>query len=399
MQTQIVGGNKLSVELKDGVYWVGAIDWNIRDFHGYTTPKGTTYNAYLIVDEKIVVVDTVKHGFFDDMLRGIKEIVDPREIDYVVSNHVEKDHSGSLSDIMRLAKNAEIYATGRGKEGLIKYFKQDWTFNIVKTGDELNIGKKNLMFIEAPMLHWPDSMFTYIKEDRILLPNDAFGQHIATHQRFDDEVKDVMEDAATYYANILMPLAPLILKKIEEIVNLGIKIDMIGPSHGIIWRKEPEKIINAYIDWSKGVARDKILIVYDTMWGSTEKIARSILRGINKEGVEAKLLKLRENHRSAVIKEVLDSKVVLVGSPTINNGIFPTVADFLTYLKGLKPKKKIGATFGSYGWGGGACKVIEKELREIGFEVLDANLEFKYVPDESELERCVEFGKELVKKL
>lgn len=388
----------MAVELKKGVYWVGAIDWNIRDFHGYLTPKGTTYNAYLIVDDKITLVDTVRHGFFDEMLRRIKEIVDPREIDFVVSNHVEKDHSGSLIDIMRLAKNAEIYATRKGKDGLIKYYKKDWPFNIVKTGDELDIGKKTLMFIEAPMLHWPDSMFTYIKEDHILLPNDAFGQHVASHQRFDDEV-DVMEDAATYYANILMPFAPMILRKIEEVVNLGIKIDMIGPSHGIIWRKEPDKIIKAYVDWSKGITRDKIIIVYDTMWGSTEKIARSILRGIKREGIEAKLLKLRENHRSYVVREVLDSKVVLVGSPTINNGIFPTVADFITYLKGLKPKKKIGASFGSYGWGGGACNILNKELREMGFEVLDANLEFKYAPDESELQKCVDFGRELVKKM
>jgi len=389
------------VELKDGVFWVGVVDWNIRDFHGYITHRGTTYNAYLIVDEKIALVDTVKHGFFDEMLSRIKEIVDPKDIDYVISNHVEMDHSGSLPDIMREAVNAEVFATKKGKEGLYNYYKGDWTFNTVKTGDQLNIGKKNLLFLEMPMLHWPDSMATYIVEDHILLPNDAFGQHLATAQRFEDEVEEeiLMEEAADYYANILMPLGSLILKKVEEIQKLGIPIDMIAPSHGVIWRSNPAKIIEAYVNWSKGVAKKKVLIVYDTMWNSTDQMARAIANGVSDEKIEVRLLHLRKNDWSDIVKEILDTKAVIFGSPTLNNGMFPTVGGFLTYLKGLKPKNKIATAFGSYGWGRGAVKAINKELKEAGFEVIESGLEIKYRPDEDGLKKCYELGKEIAIKV
>lgn len=388
------------IKLTEGVYWVGAIDWNIRDFHGYTTPRGTTYNAYLIVDKKIALVDTVKFGFSDEMLGRIREIIDPGDIDYVISNHVEMDHSGSLPEIMERATKARVIATERGKEGLCRHYKCDWSFTTVKTGDELNLGKRNLLFIETPMLHWPDSMFTYIKEERILFSSDAFGQHIATYQRFEDEVGDfIMDEAAKYYANILVPFSKLILKKVEEVKNTGIDIDIIAPDHGVIWRKDPGRIVNAYVNWARGDAKDKVLIIYDTMWDSTDKMARAILGGVANEGVEVELFHLRKGDWSEIVKEILDAKAILVGSPTLNNGMFPTVGGFLTYLKGLKFKGKIGAAFGSYGWGGGAVKAINEELKKAGFNVIEPGLQIKFRPDEEGIKECVEFGKKTARKL
>ena len=388
------------VELKKGIYWVGAIDWNVRDFHGYSTPFGTTYNAYLILDEKNVLVDTVKAPFYLEMLGRISEIIDPSKIDVIVSNHVEMDHSGSLSQIVERIGNPLVITSERGKKGLEKHYQRSMNFRIVKTGDTFPIGHRTLIFVEAPMLHWPDSMFTYIKEDQLLLPNDAFGQHFASSQRFEDEVGDeLMKHAAKYYANILWPLAPLILKKLDEVVKMGIPIDMIGPSHGLIWRKDPSRIIQAYVDWSQGKTGRKILIVYDTMWGSTESMAKAILKGLIEEGSEAKLLHLRSNHRSDIIYEMLEAKGILLGSPTLNNGMFPTMGDFLTYMRGLKPKGKIFGLFGSHGWGGGAVKEMRKNLVEEKFEVWEKELVVQYIPDSEELKKAIQFGKEFARKV
>jgi len=388
------------VELKKGIYWVGAIDWNVRDFHGYSTPFGTTYNAYLILDEKNVLVDTVKAPFYLEMLGRISEIIDPSKIDVIVSNHVEMDHSGSLSQIVERIGNPLVITSERGKKGLEKHYQRSMNFRIVKTGDTFPIGHRTLIFVEAPMLHWPDSMFTYIKEDQLLLPNDAFGQHFASSQRFEDEVGDeLMKHAAKYYANILWPLAPLILKKVDEVVKMGIPIDMIGPSHGLIWRKDPSRIIQAYVDWSQGKTGRKILIVYDTMWGSTESMAKAILKGLIEEGSEAKLLHLRSNHRSDIIYEMLEAKGILLGSPTLNNGMFPTMGDFLTYMRGLKPKGKIFGLFGSHGWGGGAVKEMRKNLVEEKFEVWEKELVVQYIPDSEELKKAIQFGKEFAQKI
>jgi flavorubredoxin len=269
------------IELTKGIYWVGAIDWNIRDFHGYSTSSGTTYNAYLILDEKNVLVDTVKAPFYLEMLGRISQIIDPARIDVVVSNHVEMDHSGSLSQMVERIGNPVVITSERGEKGLKKHYPKSFKFKTVKTGDTFSIGHRTLSFLDAVMLHWPDSMFTYIKEDRLLMPNDAFGQHVASSHRFEDEVgEDVMGHAAKYYANILWPLAPLILKKVDEVVKMGIPIDMIAPSHGLIWRKDPSRIVQAYVEWSQGKTRGKFLVIYDTMWGSTESIARAILRGL-----------------------------------------------------------------------------------------------------------------------
>jgi len=388
------------VELKKGIYWVGAIDWNIRDFHGYSTPYGTTYNAYLIVDEKNVLVDTVKAPFYLEMLGRISEIIDPSKIDVIVSNHVEMDHSGSLAQIVERMGDPIVITSERGQKGLIKHYKKSLKFKIVKSGETFSIGHRTLTFLEAPMLHWPDSMFTYIKEDQLLLPNDAFGQHFATYQRFEDEIGDeVMKHASKYYANILWPLAPLILKKVDEVVKMGISIGMIAPSHGLIWRKDPSRIIQAYVDWSQGKAENKILVIYDTMWGSTESIAKAILKGLVEEGIKVKLLHLRSNHRSDIIEEMLEARGILLGSPTLNNGMFPTMGDFLTYMNGLKPRGKVFGLFGSHGWGGGAIREMRKVLEKEKFDIWEKELPIQYVPDPEEIINAIQFGKEFAQKI
>jgi len=293
-----------------------------------------------------------------------------------------------------------VITSERGQRGLEKHFHRSFKFKTVKTGDTISLGRRTLAFVEAPMLHWPDSMFTYVKEDRVLLPNDAFGQHFASSKRFADEIGDeVMKHAATYYANILWPFAPLILKKVDEVVKMGIPIDVIGPSHGFIWRKDPGRIIQAYVEWSEGKAERKILVVYDTMWGSTESMAKAILEGLVEEGVEAKLLHLRSNHRSDIIQEMLDAKGILLGSPTLNNGMFPVMGDFLTYMKGLRPKGKYFGLFGSYGWGGGAIKEMRKHLEEGKFEVWEKELAAQYIPDTEEIQKAIEFGKEFARQI
>jgi anaerobic nitric oxide reductase flavorubredoxin len=391
----------VQTKLTENIHWVGVVDWNIRDFHGYLTRRGTTYNAYLISDEKTALVDTVKHTFSNELLRNICEIVDPEKIDYIIVNHVEMDHSSSLPVIVKYAKNATIIASQRGKDAVFEHYGADFNIQTVKTGDELKLGKRTLRFVEAPMLHWPDSMFTYVVEDKILMPNDAFGQHLATSQRFDDEVDEhvLMEEAKTYYANILMLFAPLITRKIQEVVQMGIPIAMIAPSHGIIWRSAPSKIIKAYSDWSAGVSKNKVVIVYDTMWGSTDKMARAIAEGVASQEVDVKLLKLRAANRTEAMTEILDAKAVVVGSPTLNNGMFLTLGSFLTYATGLKPKGKLWGFFGSYGWGGGAVKSMAEMARKAGFAVHEQAVEVKYVPDQEDLKKCFEFGQQIAAKI
>ncbi|MGA3059465.1 MAG: FprA family A-type flavoprotein [Candidatus Bathyarchaeia archaeon] len=392
----------VKVVLKEGVNWVGVVDWNIRDFHGYITSRGSTYNAYLISDEKIALVDTVKSNFSNELIEHISELANIEKIDYIIVNHVEMDHSSSLPMIVKLAKNAKIISSQRGKEALIKHYGADFNaVETVKSGDELKLGKRTLRFLEAPMLHWPDSMFTYIVEDKILMPNDAFGQHFASSGRFDDEVEDceLMEEAMTYYANILMPFAPLITRKIQEVVQMGIPIDIIAPSHGIIWRKAPSKIINAYLNWSSGAAKQKAVVVFDTMWGSTDKMARVITDGISSGGVEVKLLKLRATDNTDVVTAILDAKAVIVGSPTLNNQMFPSLGSFLTYITGLKPKGKLWGFFGSYGWGGGAVRDMVDIAKRAGFEVHEPSVEAKYVPNEEDLKKCFDFGQQIAKKI
>jgi len=381
-------------ELAEGVYWVGAIDWNIRNFHGYSTHVGTTYNAYLVVDEKVALIDTVKAPFYRELKARVEQLVPFADIDYVVSNHVEMDHSGSLPMVMQAAKNARLITLEKfGENGLSKTFHSKWPTIAVKEGSELKLGKRTLTFIPTPMLHWPDSMCTYLVEERILFSMDAFGQHLATSKRFDDEVglDIIMPQAAKYYANILMPFGDLIVKAVEKLGSID--IDMIAPSHGMIWRSHLSDILKAYTSWGQGDTVKKALVIYDTMWGSTEKMALALAEGIAGEGIEVKVYNLTHSDHSDIIREVLDARAVLVGSPTLNNGVFPTVAQFLCYLKGLKPRGKIGAAFGSHGWAGGGVKAVQQELEAAGIELMDSGLAFKFVPDADELQKCADFGR------
>ncbi|MCX5715637.1 MAG: flavodoxin domain-containing protein [Candidatus Omnitrophica bacterium] len=390
-------------EIKKDIYWVGAVDWNVRNFHGhtYSTQRGTTYNAYLIVDEKITLVDTVYGPFSNEMIARIREIVSPEKIDYIIVNHVETDHSGALPDIVKACKKAKLYGTTKCREGLYKHYYGEWHFQPVKTGDTLKLGKRTLSFLEAPMIHWPDSMFTYCPEEELLLPNDAFGQHYATSERFDDEVgqAELMDEAAKYYGNILWPLSSLILKKIEEVQNSKLSIRMIAPSHGIIWRKDPAKILNSYVSWAKNETKPKVVVAYETMWGATQTMARMIVDGITDTGTSVKLFDLAQSDRTEVIKEMLDAKGFIIGSSTHNNGMLVAVAGFLDFLKGLKPKNRIGAAFGSYGWAGGAIKSIEGTLKEAGVEIIQPGLGIQYVPDDVELKKCYEYGVNFAKQI
>ncbi|MEJ5300234.1 MAG: flavodoxin domain-containing protein [Thermodesulforhabdaceae bacterium] len=391
------------VEIKPDVFWVGAIDWNIRDFHGYSTYKGTTYNAFLIKDDKITLVDTVKGPFFNELLHHISQIVEPNKIDYLVINHVEMDHSGSFLQTVDAIKPEKIICSEMGEKALVQHFKRtDLPYQVVKTGDSIRTGKKTIHFIETRMLHWPDSMFTYIPEDKLLISSDAFGQHWATSARFDDEVPfdELMNHAAKYYANILLLYSPLVQKLLAKVKELNLDIDMIAPDHGLIWRKNPLAIIEAYDRWSRQEAKRKAIVVYDTMWHSTEKMARSITDGLIDEGIETIPMSLKVYHRSDIMTELLDSKGLVVGSPTINNGIFPTIADILTYMKGLKPVGKIGFAFGSYGWSGEAAKIISQYLSEMKVEqIIEEPLRIQYVPDHEALKKCYELGRKLGERI
>ncbi|MCX7823204.1 MAG: flavodoxin domain-containing protein [Syntrophobacterales bacterium] len=392
-----------AVEIKPDIYWVGAIDWKIRDFHGYSTYKGTTYNAFLIKDAKVTLVDTVKAPFFNQMIHHIKEIVEPYEVDYMVVNHVEMDHSGSFLQAVETFKPKKIFCSEMGKKALLQHFHSiDLPYEVVRTGDYVSTGKKTLHFIETRMLHWPDSMFTYIPEDKLLISSDAFGQHWATSARFDDEVPsdELMYHAAKYYANILLLYSPLVQKLLTKVKELNLDIDMIAPDHGLIWRKSPGKIIEAYDRWSRQEAKRKAIVVYDTMWHSTEKMANAISDGLIDEGIETLPMSLKVYHRSDIITELLDSKGLAIGSPTLNNGLFPTVADILTYMKGLKPLGKIGFAFGSYGWSGEAAGIISQYLSDMKVEqIIDQPFRIQYVPDHEALKKCYELGRKLGERI
>jgi flavorubredoxin len=385
------------VEITTGIYDVGVIDWNIRDFHGYSTYRGTSYNAFLIVDDKIALIDTVKKDFSDQLLGNISKIIDPKKIDYMISNHTEMDHSGGLPRLMhRIGEDKPLYCSKMGAKNLARHFPQKWNYQAVGTGEKLSLGNRTLTFLETRMVHWPDSMFTYLKEDKILFSSDGFGQHYAGHERFDDQIgEDIMSHAKKYYANILLLYSPLILKLLDTVTQMGLEIDMICPDHGIIWRKDPGKIINAYAKWAKQEQEKKAVVVYDTMWHSTQAMADEIAAGIANEGVSVRPIHIRSSHRSEIMTEVLDAAAVVVGSPTLNNQLFPTVSDFLVYMKGLKPLNKIGAGFGSYGWSGEAVKLINKELQDMKFDVIDPGIRIQYVPENKGLEACFELGQKI----
>ena len=383
------------IEIKPNIYWVGGIDWDIREFHGYLTQRGTTYNSYLIMDKKITLVDTVKHYLFDEMITRIKEIVDPKKIDYLISNHVEMDHSGSLPMIMEQYPNIKIITSTRGEKGLQRHYKNINEYKVVESGDILNIGKRTLHFIHIPMVHWPDSMVTYIPKDKLLIPNDAFGQHIASAERFDDQIEwgILREEAAKYYANIVMPYGIQVEKALNAL--LGLKINMIAPSHGIIWRSHIPEIIENYTKWARFETEKKALIIYDSMWGSTEKIAYTLRNGIEESGIPVTIRNLKTNHISDVVKDVISSKMIVIGSPTLNNTMLPSIGGFLTYLKGLRPKNRIGFVFGSYGWGGQAVNEIEKIITDLSWDKPFEGINLNFIPDKKELIEVKKTGKKL----
>ena len=388
-------------EIAEGIYYVGVNDWNIRDFHGYSTDLGTSYNAFLVIDDKITLIDTVKKEFSDQLIDNIATIVDPKKIDYVVSNHTEMDHSGGLPRIMhRIGEDKPLFCSQMGYKNHSRHYTQKWNYRPVENGEELKIGKRSLVFLETRMLHWPDSMFTYLRDEKILFSSDAFGQHYAGQEMFDDEIGDaIMPHAKKYFANILLLYAPLILKLVDQVTAMGLQFDMICPDHGILWRNDPARIINAYVEWSRQAPGKKALVVYDSMWHSTATMAETIADGIMQAGAKAIPIHLRKWHRSDVMTEVLEAGAVVVGSPTLNNGLFPTVSDFLTYMKGLKPQHKIGAAFGSYGWSGEAVRLIRRELEAMKFEISDPELRIQYVPDRDGREACFQFGRHIGERL
>ncbi|HIJ78401.1 MAG: flavodoxin domain-containing protein [Desulfobulbaceae bacterium] len=392
-----------AIEVKENIYWVGAVDWNIRDFHGYSTESGTSYNAYLIKDEKTVLFDTVKKELKGDLLHHLRQIIDPSKIDYLVVNHVEMDHSGSLPEIIELIKPEKIFCSPMGKKAIIEHFhREDWPLEVVKSGDSISLGKRSVQFIETKMLHWPDSMFSYIPEDKLLISSDAFGHHWATSERFDDEVDtdQLMKHAAKYYANILMIFSPVVQKLLAQVKEMNLEIEIIAPDHGIIWRKSPRMIIEAYDRWSRYEAKEKVVIIYDSMWHSTEKMAKTIMNALQREGIKhVKLLHARRAHRSDIITEILDAGAIILGSPTLNNNIMPAMADILTYLKGLRPKHKVAAAFGSFGWSGESVKHLNNYLEEIGLETVHPGVKIKNVPTHDSLKDCTELGTAVARAL
>lgn len=395
-----------SVEIRPGIYWVGVVDWAVRDFHGYITPSGSSYNNYLIIDDQITLLDTVKHDFAEVGIANIRNLVNPSDIKNIIVNHIENDHMSALDRVMELVPDATIYVTERGKKGMSRFFDiSKWNIKTVKSGDELSIGKYTLQFIETPMLHWPDSMMTYVKEAKVLISQDAFGQHLGTSARFDDEFIECasyaeLEDAVIdYYANILMPFGALIKSKISQLQKLGLPIEVIAPDHGIIWRGDPGRVLEMYMNMAQGKADLRVSIIYDTMWHSTEMMTTPIMQGIVDEGVDCKVIKLRATPMSVAIKEFWKSRGCLVGSPTLNNEVFPSVAEFMTHLRGLRPKDRIAGAYGSYGWGGGAVKWLYGEFKSMKLEIVEPGVEVEYRPSAEDSAKCYEFGRDFARKV
>ncbi|NFO15033.1 anaerobic nitric oxide reductase flavorubredoxin [Clostridium botulinum] len=395
----------MSFKINDTVTWVGKIDWELKQFHGneLSTDKGSSYNSYLIKDEKTVLIDTVWTPFTTEFITNLKKEVDIQKIDYIVMNHSEVDHSGALVELMKEIPNTPIYCTKNGVRILKGLYHQDWNFVEVKTGDILDIGKHKLTFIEAPMLHWPDTMFTYLSGENILFTNDGFGQHYASELMYNDKVdqSELYYEALKYYANILAPFNRQVAKKIEEILNLNLPIDMICPSHGIIWRDNPMQIINKYAEWANEYAENQITIIYDSMWNATRRMAECITEGItsNNKDVVVKIINSGKTDKNDVIVEAFKSKIILLGSSTINNGILASTASILEMIKGFKFKGKKGAAFGSYGWSGESIKLITEELEKAGIKTINSGIRELWTPDEEALERCREFGKNIAEEL
>jgi anaerobic nitric oxide reductase flavorubredoxin len=391
--------------VKNNVYWVGKTDWELRTFHGYqySTHKGSTYNAYLIEEEKTVLIDTVWLPFADEFVDNLAEEIELEKIDYIVINHGEVDHSGALVKLMERIPNTSIYCTANCVKSLRGQYHKDWNFNVVKTGDKLDLGNgKELVFVEMAMLHWPDSMACYMTQDNILFSNDAFGQHYATEMLFNDLVDqcDLFNESIKYFANILTPFSAILRKKLEQIISLNLQIDMIATSHGVIWRDNPVQIVEKYAQWANDYKENQITIIYDTMWNGTKALAENIAKGISEEDndVMVKVFNLAKTDDNDVITEVFKSKTIVVGSPTIMGGILHSMAGFMHLIKDLKFKKKKGCAFGCYGWKGESVRLLNGMLEDAGFEVINEGFEQNWHPDNESLEKAVEFGREIARK-
>jgi len=392
------------VEINKGVFWVGAVDWAVRQFHGhhYHTTHGTTYNSYLVKGGKTALVDTVHIPFAAEMFARLSDLIDLSKLDYMVVNHVEPDHSGALAQVMTRAPQATIVCTKNGEKAIREHYAAEgWKFQQVKTGDAIELGTHTLNFLEARMLHWPDSMFTYVPELSLLMPNDAFGQHLASSGRFDDEVDHavLMDEASKYYAVILTPFDALVEKKIQEVVAAKLDIKMIAPSHGIIWRKNPMEIVQAYLRWATSPGENRVIVAYETMWGSTEQMARAVMEGVAEAGVEAKLYLIPTADRTELIRDIVESRGLVLGCSTINRRVLPGMAAILEELRGLQPDGKIGFAFGSHGWGGGAVKIIEAALDDIKTTRTQDGIEVTYRPTPETLAACKEAGRKLAEAL
>ena len=391
------------IEIKKDIYWVGVKDWELRTFHGheYSTHRGSTYNSYLIKDEKTVLVDTVWEPFRESFVEKLESEIGLGNIDFIVINHSEIDHSGSLAYLMSKIPDTPIYCTKNGADILKRHFHKDWNFNIVKTGDSIKTGKYELVFVDMQMLHWPDSMLTYVKGAGLVLSNDAFGQHYATQSLFNDDVDtcELYQEAVKYYANILTPFSALVKKKIEQIKSMDLQIDMIAPSHGVIWRDNPLQIVEKYYEWSQGYNENSVAIVYDTMWDGTRHMAAAIAEGLSKKNISYKIFNSATTDKNDLITEMFKAKGIIMGCPTVNNTVVFSIAALMEEIKGLKFKNKIGAGFGCYGWSGESAKIISQRLGEAGLEIVQEPIMFKYRPTDEELGKCMEFGENFAEKL
>jgi flavorubredoxin len=392
----------LSFKIKNNVYWVGKTDWELRRFHGheYSTHRGSTYNSYLIKEEKIVLIDTVWMPFSKEFVENLSKEIDLEKIDYVIANHAEIDHSGALPELMEKIPETPIYCTENGVKSLKGQYHKDWNFHVVKTGDTLDLGNsKQLIFVEMRMLHWPDSMACYLTGDNILFSNDAFGQHYATEYMYNDLVdqNELYAECIKYYANILTPFSALVDQKIKEILALNIPIDIIATSHGVIWRDNPTQIVEKYLTWANDYQENQITILYDTMWEGTKRIAEAITKGIREidKKVNVKLYNIPKTDKNDLITEIFKSRIVLIGSPTIGGGILSSIAEILEMIKAMRFKNKKAASFGCYGWSGESIKIIKEHLEKSGFSVINEGIRAMWNPDDESLEKCVEFGREI----
>ncbi|MDD2462943.1 MAG: anaerobic nitric oxide reductase flavorubredoxin [Desulfobulbus sp.] len=395
----------MSFQVKNNVYWVGKIDWELRRFHGeeYSTHRGSSYNPYLIKDEKTVLIDTVWGKYSNEFVENLQKEISLDKIDYIIANHAESDHSGALPELMSHIPDTPIYCTANAVKSLKGHYHQDWNFQVIKTGDTLQLGSRELIFIEARMLHWPDSMMSYLTKDNILFSNDAFGQHFASELMYNDLVDqaELYQEAIKYYANILTPFSALVDKKIKEVLGLNVPVDMICPSHGVIWRDDPLQIVNQYARWANDYSEDQITILYDTMWDGTRKMAEAIAKGITEidKTITVKLFNVARSDKNDLITEVFKSKAILVGSPTINQGILSATAAILEEMRGLKFKNKKAAAFGCYGWSGESIKMISDRLKEGGFQLMNDGIRELWNPDTEAVDNCIHFGKSIAMDL